>query len=101
MADKTDASDLSEQIKAIQAELLALTESVRGFSSQKAAAGAEAVRDAAGYASDAAHTAAEEARRHGERVAADIENRITANPLPAVLIAAGVGLVVGAILGRR
>lgn len=101
MADNTDTSDLSDQIKAIQAELLSLTEAVRSYSSQHAAAGAEAVRDAAGRAGEAARHTAEEARRHGERVAEDLEGRITANPLPAVLIAAGVGLVIGAVLGRR
>lgn len=102
MADKSEgAADLSEQIKAIQAELLALTESVRSFSSEKAHAGAEAFRDAAGKASDTARTTADEARRRGERLAEDLEGRITTHPLPAVLIAAGVGLVIGALLGRR
>lgn len=98
MADKSEgAADLSEQIKAIQAELLALTESVRSFSSEKAHAGAEALREAAGRAGDAA----DDARRHGEHMAEALEGRITANPLPSVLIAAGVGLVIGAMLGRR
>lgn len=101
MADKTEGADLSEQIKAIQAELLALTETVRSYSSEHASAGAEAVRKAAHRAGDAAHDAAEEARRRGERVAEDLQGHITANPLPSVLIAAGVGLVIGAILGRR
>ena len=102
MADKSEsASDVTDQTKAIQAELLALTDAVRTYSSQHAAAGAEAFRDAAGRAGEAARSTAEEARRRGERVAEDLEGRITDNPLPAVLIAAGVGLVIGAFLGRR
>jgi ElaB/YqjD/DUF883 family membrane-anchored ribosome-binding protein len=102
MVDKSaDSSELSEQIKAIQAELLSLTESVRSYSTQHAAAGAEAVRDAAGRASESARATAEEARKRGEKMAEDLEGRITTHPLPAVLIAAGVGLVIGAILGRR
>lgn len=101
MADKDSHIDVSEQIKAIQAELLALTEQMRDYSSAKAQAGAEAVREAAEKASETARATAEEARRRGERVAEDLEGRITANPLPAVLIAAGVGLVIGAMISRR
>ena len=101
MVDKTAPSDLSEQVKAIQAELLALTETMRSFTRDHAAAGAEAIRGAAHHAGGVAASAAEEARRRGERVAEDLEDHITANPLPAVLIAAGIGLVVGAILTRR
>ncbi len=102
MADKNEAAaELSEQIKAIQAEILSLTETVRAFSAEKAAAGAEALRDAAGVAGATARGTADEARRRGEAFAEDLEGRITAKPLPAVLIAAGVGLVLGAILARR
>ena len=102
MAQHSDGhADLAEQIKAIQAEMLALTEQIRSFSSAKAQAGADAMRDAAGAAGESMRAGAEEARRHGERVAADLEGRITASPLPSVLIAAGVGLVIGALFARR
>jgi ElaB/YqjD/DUF883 family membrane-anchored ribosome-binding protein len=102
MAEKTaNGSDLADQIKAIQAELLSLTETVRSYSSQQASAGAEAIRSAAGKAGASMRSSAEDARRHGERLAEDLEGRITASPLPAVLIAAGIGLVLGTILGRR
>lgn len=102
MAQQSEgAAELSEQIKALQAELLALTEQFRGFSTAKAQAGAEAVREAAERASGTARATAAEARRHGEQIADELEGRITANPLPAVLIAAGVGLLVGAIFSRR
>ena len=101
MAEKTVGSDLSEQIKAIQAELLSLTDTVRSYSKEHASAGADAVREAAGKAGDAAYGAAHEAHRRGEQLAEDLQGRITANPLPSVLIAAGIGLVFGAILSRR
>jgi len=100
MVDKT-APDLAEQMKAIQSELLALSETVRSYTRDHASAGAEAVRDAASRAGSAAHDVAEEARRRGENLAEDLQGHITANPLPAVLVAAGIGLVIGAILGRR
>ncbi|MCX5497722.1 hypothetical protein OSH11_23690 [Kaistia dalseonensis] len=97
----TDGLDLSEQVKAIQAELLGLTETIRSFTSQKAEAGADAFRDAAHAASETVRSSAEDARRRGEHLAEDIEGRITANPVPSVLIAAGIGLVIGALIGRR
>lgn len=101
MAEKTAGSELSDQIKAIQAELLSLTETVRSYSKEHAAAGADALRDAASRAGDAAYGAAHDAHRRGEQLAEDLQGRITANPLPAVMIAAGIGLVIGAIMGRR
>ena len=101
MADHSATSDLSEQIKAIQAELLALTDTVRSYTRDQASAGADAARHAAHRAADTASAAADEARRRGERVAEELQDHITANPLPAVLVAAGIGLVVGTILTRR
>lgn len=97
----TDGSDLADQVKAIQDELMALTETIRSFTSQKASAGADALRDAAHLAGDTMRSTAEEARRHGEHIADDIEGRISDNPVPSVLIAAGIGFVLGALIGRR
>ena len=64
MVTKTDGSDLSDQVKAIQAELASLTETIRKFGSQQANAGAEALHDVAGRASETFRASAEEARRY-------------------------------------
>lgn len=101
MVTKTDGSDLSDQVKAIQAELASLTDTIRKFSSEQASAGAEALHGAADRASEAFRSSAEEARRRGHKVAEDLEGQITSNPVPAVLIAAGIGLFIGALIGRR
>jgi len=101
MVTKTDSSDLSDQVKAIQAELASLTDTIRKFGSEQAHAGADALHDAAGRASETLRASADEARRRGQRVAEDIEGQITSNPVPAVLIAAGIGLFIGALIGRR
>ncbi|MCX5517954.1 MULTISPECIES: YqjD family protein [Kaistia] len=101
MVTKTDGSDLSDQVKAIQAELASLTDTIRKFGSEQASAGADALHNAAGRASETFRASADEARRRGQRVAEDIEGQITGNPVPAVLIAAGIGLFIGALIGRR
>ncbi|BCP51604.1 hypothetical protein K32_02210 [Kaistia sp. 32K] len=101
MVTKTDGSDLSEQVKAIQAELASLTDTIRKFGSEQASAGAEALHGVAGRAGETFRASAEEARRRGHQAAEDIESHITKNPVPAVLIAAGIGLFIGALIGRR
>ena len=97
----TDGSDIADQVKAIQAELASLTETIRKFGSEHASAGADALHNAAGRASETFRASAEEARRRGYQAAEDIEGHITKNPVPAVLIAAGIGLFLGALIGRR
>jgi ElaB/YqjD/DUF883 family membrane-anchored ribosome-binding protein len=99
--NKTDGSDLASQIKSIQDELVGLTDTIRSFASERVAAGAHAVRGAADVASDTLRYSGDEARRRGQRIADDLETQITGNPLPAVLVAAGIGLVIGAVLSRR
>lgn len=101
MTTKTDGTDLASQIKSIQDELVGLTETIRSFASERVGAGADALRGAADSASETVRLSSEEARRRGQRIAEDLEGQITGNPLPAVLIAAGIGLVIGAVLSRR
>jgi len=96
-----DTSDLAGQVKSIQDDLLALTDTIRNFTSQRVSAGADALRGVAGTASDTFRQSTDEAKRRGQRLADDLEGQITDNPLPAVMIAAGIGLVIGAVLGRR
>lgn len=97
----TDGSDLSDQVQAIQAELASLTETIRKFGSEHASAGADALHNAAGRAGETFRASAEEARRRGQKVAEDLEGQISSNPVSAVLIAAGIGLFIGALIGRR
>lgn len=97
----TDGSDLADQVKAIQAELASLTDTIRKFGSEHASAGADALHNAADRASETFRASAEEARRRGQKVAEDLEGQISGNPVPAVLIAAGIGLFIGALIGRR
>jgi len=99
MTKSTD--DIAGQVKSLQDELLALTDTVRSFATERLGAGADAIRGAADAATERARYTADEARRRGKTIADDLEVHITDNPLPAVLIAAGVGLVIGAVLGRR
>lgn len=101
MAQKTDTGDVAEQIRIIQADIAALTESIRALGAERVEAGADALREAAYRAGETMRMSAEDARRRGEVMAQDLEERIAANPLSAVLIATGVGLVLGALFSRR
>jgi ElaB/YqjD/DUF883 family membrane-anchored ribosome-binding protein len=96
MADKDSAaSDLVSDLAALREDIGRLSDAVAGLvRSQTDAAGA-ALKDAVGGAREQLSQAADQAQDSVLGAVADLERRIERNPLTAVLIAAGVGMVFG------
>ncbi len=98
--DEADAAALGRQIKAIQADVAALTDTIKQFGVAQAGHVADAMGRAVGQAGDTMKTTAAEARRRGEIAAEEVEQMITRNPFTAVLVALGLGYIVGFITRR-
>ncbi len=79
---RTAASDVSDSVAALRADIAALADSVKRLAAEQIGTSAEDVQDKA-----------------VEKLS-DIEAAIRRNPTQAALIAAGVGFVVGLILSR-
>ncbi|MBB5753298.1 DUF883 family protein [Prosthecomicrobium pneumaticum] len=96
-----DGGDVAEQLRVLRADVAALAETIRTLGAQRVEAGADALRNAAERTGETLRMSADDARRRGEMLAEDLESRIAANPIPSVLIATGVGLLLGTLFSRR
>jgi ElaB/YqjD/DUF883 family membrane-anchored ribosome-binding protein len=107
----TPEKDFQNDIETLRADIAALTETVSklaGEASKAQAAMAKSMRKAAkgaaGIGEEAwdeavnlGHDAAEAARDATQAGVSSLENQIRANPLNAVLVALGVGFIVGLV----
>lgn len=84
----------------IRDDIASLTRSLGEAATAEAKAGGERLSEAAHAARDRAQRFAESARAQGEEGIAAVERRIEQNPFSSVLIAFGVGLVIGKLLDR-
>ena len=88
----------------IRDDIAALTRSLSDTAAAEAKAGGarlnRAAHDAAQTAKERAQHFADSARAQGEEGIAALEQRIEQNPFTSVLVAFGVGLVIGKLLDR-
>ena len=93
---KADVSALAAQaVDAVQKAVDDLTELLRGHAPEAAAALKEASRAAGENIGDLAHELKDDAREIGRARIEDLSVAVRRNPLTALAIAAGVGLIVG------
>ena len=93
---KADVSALAAQaVDAVQKAVDDLTELLRGHAPEAAAALKEASRAAGENMGDLAHELKDDAREIGRARLEDLSVAVRRNPLTALAIAAGVGLIVG------
>ena len=93
---KADVSALAAQaVDAVQKAVDDLTELLRGHAPEAAAALKEASRAAGENIGDLAHELKDDAREIGRARLEDLSVAVRRNPLTALAIAAGVGLIVG------
>ena len=91
-----DVSALAAQaVDAVQKAVDDLTELLRGHAPEAAAALKEASRAAGENIGDLAHELKDDAREIGRARLEDLSVAVRRNPLTALAIAAGVGLIVG------
>jgi ElaB/YqjD/DUF883 family membrane-anchored ribosome-binding protein len=103
MAAKTpeeSINDIRGDLKALRDDLVSLAGTVRDLGTQQAGSMAQNVRGAVGQAAEGMRMTAGEARRQGEIMASEMEAAITRHPLTSVLIALGLGYLVG-LISRR
>jgi ElaB/YqjD/DUF883 family membrane-anchored ribosome-binding protein len=104
MPNKTgdfDGSDLSADLAALRADITRLSDTMASLLKSQANTAGAAVRGAVGDARDQLSQAATQAQDSALGAAADLERRIEKNPLTAVLIAAGIGMVLGMMSKSR
>jgi len=104
MSNKTGdfaASDLADDLAALRADVAKLSDTIAGLVRTQTGSATAAVRGAVDDARDQLSQAAAQAQDRALGAAADIERRIEANPLTAVLIAAGIGVALGMMSKSR
>ena len=84
----------------IRDDIAALTRTLGDAAAAEAKAGGARLNEAAHAAKDHAQRFADSARAQGEEGIAALEQRIEQNPFSSILIAFGVGLVIGKLLDR-
>jgi ElaB/YqjD/DUF883 family membrane-anchored ribosome-binding protein len=83
-------AELSRELKALRADLAALAGTVKEMAAQRAEAVVENI-------SETVRMTAAEAQQRGEALAGEVEEMIRNRPLTSLLVALGVGFLVGKI----
>lgn len=103
-----DVTEVNNEVDSVQVDLkrlrddvASLTQTIAQLTAQQAARGLEVAQGAGEKVVDTAQKAAEELKRASGEGIATLEQKITERPLSAVLIALGVGLLVGKLFDRR
>jgi ElaB/YqjD/DUF883 family membrane-anchored ribosome-binding protein len=112
MATKpNEAADVNAELATLRADIARLSDSIAQLLQREADEAATRIRTGVGRAADVVTSVADDVKRTGRQMAADaqegvrsatseLEASIERNPLTAVLIAAGVGLVFG-LMSRK
>ncbi len=96
MTDKDEAAaELAANLAALRDDIGRLSDTVAGLVRAQTDAAGAALKDAVGGAREQFSQAAGQAQESALGAVADLERRIEKNPLTAVLIAAGVGMIFG------
>ena len=104
MSNKTDdfdASELSANLSALREDVGRLSDALAALVRAQAEAASATVKGVVNDAKDQFSQAASSVHDSATSATADLERRIEKNPLTAVLIAAGIGLVVGMMSRSR
>ena len=87
---KRDADQVRVDIEKLKADIAALTDSLKTLAGDVGVEGASAVR-----------AAGQKTREHVNQAAETVEQQIVERPFSSVLVAFGVGLLLGKLLDRR
>lgn len=89
----TDFEELATQFSALRQDLAALTQSVAGMAERRG-------RSMASDISDGVEEAVHYVERKGQSAEADVEKSVAAHPFLSLALAAGAGLLIGAMTRR-
>jgi ElaB/YqjD/DUF883 family membrane-anchored ribosome-binding protein len=91
------SAELSKELAALREDLAALVGTVRDLATSQAGHAVDAAKETVGHVAERLKMTASDARHRGEEVASEIEELIATRPLTAVMIALGIGYVIGKI----
>jgi ElaB/YqjD/DUF883 family membrane-anchored ribosome-binding protein len=94
------AADIGADLKALREDVASLIQTLKETGTQQAGNMAAGLRDAVDSVGESVRMTAGQARERGEAVARDMEAMIGRNPLTAVLVALGLGYLLGIITRR-
>ena len=111
-SQETRMSDVRDDLAAVRSDLARLADTVSNMVTGQSKAAGRTARGAVDQARDSVYSRAHDLGKAGEMFAheardrlthanAEIESRIERNPVTAVLIAAGIGLVLGLMSRSR
>lgn len=89
------SAELSKELAALREDLAALVGTVRDLATSQAGHAVDAAKETVGHVAERLRMSASDARHRGEEVATEIEEMIGRRPLTAVMIALGIGYVIG------
>jgi ElaB/YqjD/DUF883 family membrane-anchored ribosome-binding protein len=89
------SAELGREIKALRDDFTALMATVKEYGELQAAQAAHSARETIDRVGERIRMTADEARERGEAMATEIEVMIARRPLTSVLIALGVGYLIG------
>lgn len=96
-ADSTD--DLRAELDALRSDIASLVDTVKDIGRERADSALHSAREAVDKATGRIKVSAHEARERGEAAADEVEAMITRHPIGSVLLAVGIGYLVGRIRG--
>ncbi|MGV8840153.1 MAG: DUF883 family protein [Bauldia sp.] len=91
------SAELNKELQALRDDLAALVGTVKDLASRQAEHAVESAKETVGHVAERLKMTASEARHRGEEAATEIEHMIANRPLTSVLIALGIGYVIGKI----
>lgn len=97
---KRDGPDIEEQLRGLRDDLKTLVDSVASLAADQSDAVKETVRDKIDETTDGARRVAGQARRQVNDVHDKVNGMIEAHPSTSVLVAFGVGMILG-VCSRR
>ncbi len=93
--------ELSRQVEALRADIAAIAETLKGLGRAGTRAAADEVRDRAEHARAGAEARIEDVHARLDAALAEADRMARDRPATAMGIAAGLGFLVGLLLGRR
>jgi ElaB/YqjD/DUF883 family membrane-anchored ribosome-binding protein len=94
------AAEINAELKALREDFAALIATLKEAGTQQAGNVAAGVREAVGQMGEQVRMSAGQARAQGEAMANEMEAMIARNPLTSILVALGLGYLVGVITRR-
>ena len=91
------SAEISKELQALRDDLAALVSTVKGLATTQAEHAMDAARETVGNVTERLRMSASEARHRGEEAANEFEDMIARRPLTSIMIALGIGYVIGKI----